>query len=216
MATWDSADLLSRLRDVTGRPATDAALSDTRGYLYLTEAQRSVAYTIAQHIPHVNYGAPVQLTTSDQQLYTLPGSAEWIGRVMVMRDIRGDVLVEGSYDDVFADYCMEGPNGIRITAGRTWTSTAPYARYMAKPGTLDASNPPTLLPTDARQAVVYVAAALWAARGGYRDPDPYNKEAFAILWGRDGFLADPGLIPAYKGQATGAPDGGPWWRGLGR
>lgn len=218
MAEFDAADLLQRLKDACGRPATDASLTDTKGYRYLSDAQRSVAYTMAQHIPEVNYGVPVQLTTLDRQRYTLPGTPtpEWIGRILVLRSATGDALVEGAYDDRRADFTMEGPSSIRITRGRTWTGDAPYVRYMAKPATLsdDEDQAPTLLPTDARLAVVWIAASLWARRGGYRDPQPYLDEANAILWGRPQ-TGEPGLIPSYKAMAEGAyAETVPWYRGM--
>lgn len=214
---WASSDLLNRLRLVTGRPVTDAALTDTMGYLYLSDAQREVAYTMAQQIPWVNYSEPVQMVTTDNKVFTLPGGtgAEWIGRILVMRTLDGEPLIEGGYDDCGAEFTMEGPSSIRITGNRTWTGAAPYVRYMPKPGDLDGSgsNDPILLPLDVRQAVVYIAAAMWAGRGGYRDPEPYRREAYAILWGRDGFAGHPGLIPSYKQAQMGSESAWvPWYR----
>lgn len=215
MATWDSADLLTRLKDATGRPATDSALTSERAYRLLTDAHRAVAYTIAQHIPHTNYGAPVQLVTSDNKLYTLSGAAEWIGRILVMRSLIGDPLIEGAYDDPAADYTLEGTTGIRITANRTYSGDAPYVRYMAKPGDITDAIQPTLKPVDALDAVVWKAAALWARRGGFRDPRPYEEQADRILWG-NAQTGEPGLIPAYKDMAEGVySDWIPWYRGIG-
>ncbi len=217
MADWDSVDLLLRLRDAVARPATDAALTSDRGYRLLSDAQRDVGYTLAQHIPWVNYGAPVQLTTSDQKVYTLPGdpTPEWMGRLLVMRTLDGEPLLEGGYDDWGADYCVEGVASIRITAGRTWTGDAPYVRYMAKPGAISDTLPPTLLPLDVRAAVVWTAAALFARRGGLRDAQPYLDQAYTILWGNPA-TGQPGLIPSYKDQQSGAGAVTPWWRILGR
>lgn len=212
MPSFDAADLFDRLRDATARPATDASLTAARGMRYLSDAQRAVAYTMASHIPHVNYGAPVQLTTLNRQTYTLPGG-EWIGRVLLMRTLKGEPLIEGGYDDPGADYTVEGPSSIRITAGRTWPGDAPYVRYMPKPGDMDLNGAePTLKPVEVLRAVVQTAAAIWARRGGHRDPQPYLDEAYAILWGRPN-TPEIGLIPSYKNQQAGsATEFTPWWR----
>lgn len=217
MANLDSADLLSRLRSACDLPATDEALTDARGYQLLSDAQIEVCTLLAQHIPWVMYGAAVQLTTSDNILFSL-SSGEWIGKIEVTPSLGGFPWVEGANWDTGADFTMESTSSIRRTGNRTYTGTAPYVRYVTKPTVISAVVAPTLKPSEALLAVVQLAAAKYHRQGGYRDPKPCLAEAHAILWGRnDGpFSGAPGLIPAYKAmQAVDSGDERPWYYGIG-
>lgn len=213
MAQWDSADCLARLRRVLGRDtyASDTELTDAIAYQYLGDAQREVTQIVAQYIPSVMYGVPVLLTTSDNKVYTC--ASEWIGHVEVYDRLGGHRLVEGDYADDGADFTVEGPSSIRITGNRERTfSAGPYARFVAKPTLLNAATEPTLKPTDALQAVVYLAAADFADRDGGRQAQRFRDKAHEILWGANGM---GGIIPTYRMQF--APSNGPdlWYRHIG-
>jgi hypothetical protein len=215
VANYDSADLLDRLRQEADRPTSDADLTDAKAYRLLSDAQLDVTMMVAQHIPHLMYGAPALMTSADEKVYTLPGSPtpEWIGPVEVYPALGQQPLIEGSFWDDAADFTREGPSTIRICGNRTRTfSDGPYVRYVAKPTVISASVEPTLYPVEARLAVVKFAAAKYARQGGFRsrtEIQEYQAEAMAILWGRDGI---GGVIPPYK---QGAVDTGgqnaPWY-----
>lgn len=194
----------------------DSVLTAERGLRLLSDAQRDIAETLAQHVPHLNYGVPVQLTTSDNKVFSLPSSAEWIGRIEVYRTLAGELLVEGPFWDPSADYTVEGPSSIRITDNRTWTGAAPYVRYQARPGELDGSGAadPVLLPTAVRAAVVARAAAMFAQRGGLRDPAPYEAEVERVLWGSGTSYGQGGIIPGAKARMEGYDTPTVWWRSI--
>lgn len=217
MSNLDSADLLSRLRDACDLPATDEALTDARGYTLLSDAQVEVTALLAQHIPWVMYTAAVQMTTSDNIVFSLSSGA-WVGKIEVTPSLGGYPWVEGVNWDSGSDFTMEGESSIRRTGNRTYTGTLPYVRYVPKPTVISASVQPTLKPSEALLAVVQIAAAKYHRQGGYRDPKPALQEAHAILWGRnDGpFSGSPGLIPAYKSmQASDGTLDRPWYYGIG-
>src|SRR5207302_7474396 len=94
----------------------------------------------------------------------------------------------------------------------------PYARYVKQPGVIDASTPPTLLPTNARLLLVYHAAGLWATRGGQRDPRPYWDMEAKTAFGNPA-TGEVGIIGALKNQAylagAAAVSGDfPWYQGI--
>jgi hypothetical protein len=213
VATWDGPDLVARLLRVTGRPDTDQDLTETRAYAYLNDAHREVFAEVCAHVPHLNYGDPELMTTSDDgTTYFLAPSKEWVGRIEVYDRLGGTLLRPGPYWSHDADYVLEGSRSIRMPAGRTRTfASGPYVRYAAKPEEFDDASLPALLPTDALMAVVYLAAAKWARAGGYRDPAPYLEEYRAVLWGRDG---QGGILATAKQQEDSDAQDGIWWRGI--
>ena len=199
-------------RRVTGRPDTDGDLTEPRAYAWLNDAHREVFAEVCAHVPHLNYGAPELMTSSDGgTTYFLAPSLEWVGRIEVYDRLGGRKLVPGPYWSDSADYVLEGPRSIRIPGNRTRTfADGPYVRYAQKPAEFDESTLPSLQPTEALQAVVYLAAAKWARAGGYRDPAPYETEYRAILWGRDGGMT--GILATAKQQEDTDVMEGAWWR----
>lgn len=203
MATWDSADLLLRLRTITNRPSTDESMTDAIGYQLLTEGQAHWTGTVAAQCPWVLMGAPTLLTSSDSgETYPfVDASGNSIAPLAVeVYDTKaGRLLKNGAYWDASADYVWES-HRIRFPQGALKTfANGPYARYIVPPVAVSAAVAPTLLPAHARLLVVYRAAALWATRGGMRDPSPYY-EAERRFWLGDFSTGDVGLLGALKGQ----------------
>lgn len=203
MATWDAADLLARLRTTVNRPSTDESLTDAIGYQLLTEGQAHWTNTIAAQAPWVLMGAPTLLVSTDSGT-TYPfidASSNSIAplAVEIYDALAGRLLKNGAFWDSSADYVWEGTK-IRFPRGVTKTfSGGPYARYILPPTAISASIAPTLKPDHARLLIVYRAAALWASRGGMRDPTPYYA-AEKLYWLGDFGTGDVGLLGALKNQ----------------
>lgn len=203
MATFDSADLLARLRTTVNRPSTDEALTSAVGYQLLTEGQAHWTSTIAAQAPWVLMGAPTLLSSSDsgETYIFVDASANSIAPLAVeLYDTKaGRLLRPGAYWDAGADYVWES-HRIRFPQGKTKVfSNGPYARYVSPPTEISASVAPTLLPAHARLLVMYRAAALWASRGGMRDPSPYY-ESERRLWLGDFASGDVGILGMLKTQ----------------
>lgn len=182
MAKFDTADLLSRCQLHSGRPSTDQAMTDTRWYSFLTEAQDHWTRVIASHYPEAMYGAPVKMETDDSgATYRLPlsGSDEVfpLGIAEVRASRNGRLLRIGAEFEENVDFTAEGTK-LRVPHGKTRTfSDGPYIRYVAEPGVIDASTEPTLKPVFARILLVYHACWLWASR----PPHAADPEAFLAL-----------------------------------
>lgn len=52
-------------------------------------------------------------------------------------------------------------------------------------GVIDASTEPTLVPGSVNLLLVYTACAIWASRGGMKDPKPFERKA-QLVWVGDG------------------------------
>lgn len=200
MAAFDSADLLSRCKTLSGRPAVDSATSDAQWYTLLTEAQATWTNTFAAQVPWVLMGAPTLLTSTDGGLtYPFPSSVYPLAVEVYDSTAASRLLKNGSYSDATADYVWEG-NQIRFPQGESVTfANGPVARWVAPPSTLDGSNPPTLMPPHCRLLLVYRAVAEWANRGGFRDPTPfYDLER--RFWFGNPQTGDVGALGALKNQ----------------
>lgn len=219
MATWDSADLLSRCKATALRPDTDQGMTDAKWYALLTEAQADLMKLLATHCPESQYGVPVKLTTADSgYTYSFPSDDVPLGHVELRQSPTGRVLVPGPEWDMSADFCLQG-NKIRWPGQKAKTFTdGPYARYVADPGDISGSSEPVVNPPSAGAILVYRAVGLWARRGGLRDPRPYEDEYRRLVWGDDG-QGREGLIAALKNQyqfsGTAAfSQGGFWWNAI--
>ena len=125
-------------------------------------------------------------------------------------------MIEGPLWSASADYTREGTKKIRMSQGRARTfADGPYARYIVKPGTIDATAQPTIQPADLRVVLPWKAAELWASSGNQYDPTPYRNQVQKMLWGDPESPGDIGIIPAYKVQhqtSSMAPGLSLWWR----
>lgn len=144
-------------------------------YAWLTEAQAYWLPRVAAEYPYHMFTAPTLLSTADSGVtYQFPSESAPLA-VEVYATLRGPRLYVGQYDDPAADYVWEGSQ-IRMTTNqaRSFSDGAPYARWVASPGTIDASTQPTLKPVYARQLLVDRSLIYWATRGGVRDPSPFR------------------------------------------
>lgn len=219
MATWDTADLISRFRYIIGRPDTDEALSTDRAYALLSEAQDRVMEDMATHVPWLNYGAPELMTSSDGG-YTYTTAYDALGHMEIYPRLNAQPLSCGAFWDTSKDYCLDGPRTIRMTGNRQRTfSAGPYARYVrADIPVLSASQNPILEPDRARMLIVYRAAATWAERGGMKDPEPYERLYAKTAWGNPQtgsvglFTAEKNKVFGQGGEAFADGGGAGWWR----
>jgi len=198
-SSYDSADLLSRVKRLAQRPTSDEEMSDADWYALLTDAQRYYYGLFAVHCPYVLMGAPVLLTSTDGG-YTYPfASGVFPLAVEVYDSLTGRLLRPGTYWDSNADYVWESTQ-IRIPLGATKSFAAgPYARYVATPGDLTAASGPTLVPAHARMLLVYRSVAEWARQGGYRNPGPFEAMELRLWAGVPG-SGDIGIMGALKTQ----------------
>lgn len=162
MATWDKADCLSKFNSFAQRPSSDE-ISDATKYQWLSMAQQEVYHELATHVPHVLYGAPTALTTSDSKTFTFASSITPIGHVEIypnLQSIPDSPLIEG------VDFLWEGGR-LRIPNDRTWASSATlYARYVDTPADITASVDPVLTPSPARELIVFKGVQLFAPTVG--------------------------------------------------
>jgi hypothetical protein len=200
MATWDSADLLSRCKLLAARPTVDTATSDTQWYSLLTEAQASWYNTFAAQVPWVLMGPPTLLTSTDGGLtFPLPGCVFPLA-LEVYESIDGRLLKLCSFHDPNGDLVLEGDH-LRAPQGKAVTYTnGPYARWANPPDLLDASHAPSLVPPHCRMLLVYRAVAEWANRGGFRDPRPFYEMEQRFWFGNPG-MGDVGVLGALKMQS---------------
>jgi len=182
MATWDSADCLSRLIDELRLPVDDSGTlvtqetSTTKLYRLLSDAQRDVYQDLVPRIPHVFIGAPRLLTSSDNgKTFTISDGTQTIyatGHMRVyirLEDVPWFPLVEG------ADYVIEG-DLLRYPANLTWPfGTGPYVQNIAEPLDISASQDP-VLPVAMRRAMIYRAAERFCKQGGLKDPAYFTDE----------------------------------------
>lgn len=216
MADWDSEDLLARARDEAQEPSAGTTTTDPQWYSLLTSSQHRVYRLFAQHVPHVLAGVPVALTSSDGGLtYTVPDDVFPIGLAELRHGRNGPLLTPGADFSNIADVVWEG-NQVRIPHGRTRSfPNGLYLKYIATPGTLNASTEPTLTPDWARILLVYDAVAQWASQGSLRDPSIWRDKFAEAAYG-DGI--DVGIIGTLKGQlinqGADAAQGNEfyWWR----
>ena len=177
MAQWDSAYCLAQCKTQAGVPSTTTFPADADWYNWLTSAQEEwYGRFCAIGLGHILMEAPTLISTSDGgETYDMPSSAYPAGGVQLYKAKDGRPLLHGAYWDTGADYVWEG-NKIRFPRGKTKTYTnGPYVRYVIEPGVIASGTEPTLVPTRARKLLVFRACVYWASRGGYRNPQVYEK-----------------------------------------
>lgn len=222
MADWDTANLVRRCKFKSRRPdqgqdeemLDPAAVVDGYWYDLLTEAQDYWTDIIASTVPEVLYGPPTLMQTADLGFTYYFGSPTAdpkvypIGHLEIRESRSGRVMIPGS-DWQEKDFVMEGDH-IRIPNGKSRTfSAGPYARFVTRPGTINAATEPTLQPPGARILLVDRALILWC--GLLRDSSGFEKEE-AMNWNR--------IVNALRTQfhLAGAQavddEGGDWWHGI--
>lgn len=219
MADFDSADLLSRLKVALQVSTNTLDLDDSALYVLLSNAQRAIMTTLAAHVPHTQYGAPLALTSADSGI-TYTFTTYPMGKIELYDGVDGPTLRPVPYWAWATDgFVMEGQT-IRFPGNRARTfANGLYARYIPRPTAISAAVEPVLRPDYIREAIVWEAARQYATQGGAMDPEPYRTELNRILWGDPEVPGQVGFIPSakvqYAGQgATGNPAasaGGRWW-----
>lgn len=214
MAQYDSADLLARTRADLQRPSIDEDATDTVLYGYLEEGQTYWVSQIAASWPEVMYGAPVLMTTSDSgRTYTV--GPDIIGKMEVRNGQNGPQLLSGPDWADTTGFVQEGKVA-RMPRGVARNGLSLYARYVAVPGLLNASNQPVLMPAFLRLLLVARACALYCLRGGHRDPSPYFLKEQRLWQGDPSLPDDKGFAATLKQMyfLTGAGPvdaaGNPW------
>jgi hypothetical protein len=218
---WTTAELLADCRFLARRPTLDNEMDPTDWYRLLTIAQRHYYNLFGAHFPGLLYGAPVKLTTSDDgETYDFvdaqSNAITPIGAVEIRASRNGHLLTPGPEFDAATDFVIEGTK-IRIPNGKTRTfADGPYARYIAPPSDIAENVEPSLVPDFARDVLPPRACAIWATRGGSRDPTPYMAEE-QKRWSGDPLTpGDFGLMGALKKQYFASMIASPgviyWWR----
>lgn len=211
MSSYDSVDLLARLRLQIRRPTADESLTDAQAYQLLTDAQQFAFEDIAVRAPFANLNAPSLMTSSDSgRTYVFGTDANGdaiapLGHVQLYRTLScvpDSPLIEGQ------DYLHEGTK-VRVPNNRTMP--APYWQGVSPPAAISAVSAPTLLPAASRVMLVYKAAALYASLGDLRDAGKYESmyaDAMAkhLLRLKTQFMNQGGY--AQRGSQDVA-----WWRG---
>jgi hypothetical protein len=203
MADWDAADLVARCNREAGITAQSTFPDDDDWYAWLTEAQEHWYGQFSIHFPVLHMGAPTLITSSDGgYTYYFPNDDDGDPihplAVQLFQSQSGRPLHPGTFWSD-ADYVWEGDH-IRFPRGNAKSfSDGPYARFITPPGTIGAADEPTLKPKRARKLMVYRACALWATRGGKRDPRAfYTLEA--VFWSGRPDSGDLGLLGELKMQ----------------
>lgn len=211
MATWDRADLHTRLIRALARPTTDGELPalSALGDELLGDAQREVAERLAMEAPESNYST-IALTTADNKLYsTASASVKWIGEIELYRDntLRGLPMSLGAFWDPRCDFTQESERTVRICCGRVKNYPTLSARAFLEPGLLDGSNPPVLKPERLLKAVVFLAAANFCDRGSKRNPATFLRQYERAY--------NQTVTSMRSNQSTGVGGGRGWWNATG-
>lgn len=210
MASYDSVDLLARLRLQIRRPTADESLTDVQAYQLLTDAQQFAFEDITVRAPFANMNAPTLMTSSDSGRTYVFGTdtngdaISPLGHVQLYRNLAcvpDSPLVEGQ------DYLNEGT---KVRSPNNRVMPAPYWQGVLPPTPISASSAPTLVPAASRVMLVYKAAALYASLGDLRDATKYETmyaEAMAkhLLRLKTQFMNQGGY--AMRGR-----DNVAWWR----
>ena len=222
MPRYDAEWLFAEVQSLSRRPAADALLRPEVIWEALSKAQEYWVTIIANHVPSVLYGPPVQLTSSDGGLtysFGLDPDGEKIfpiGEVEIREGPRGRVLRPVTEWNAGPGYVLEGDH-IRFPDSRTRVPAAGFwARFATPPlGGIDNDHEPTLRPKHARALLPLRAMETLAAGVLRMDPQPWAEEQ-AKIWSGDAANGMQGLIAQLKqqfyGQGTeGIPGGGRWW-----
>jgi len=168
VAKYDSADLLALSRQECRQPTTSDYPLDADVYEMLSRGQEDVIFRLGVTVPDSQYGAPTLLVSADGG-YTFPFGTDSdtnaifpIGHVEIYRTL--DAIPNGPCSPV-ADFMFEG-NLIRVPNNMTWSGPGPYARFITPPLKITASVQPVVKPVQAREALIYYAAAkIWRLLG---------------------------------------------------
>ena len=183
----DAQHLFELFKHEIRRPANDQAVLPDHVWEYLTQAQDELLRMVAMVRPELNYAAPFQLTSIDDNYTFTFGTdedgnpREVFGMIELYRDLNGKPLQAGSFYNRDADYVFEGDR-IRFPAGIRWRyGSAPYVRGVLAPGPIDQDHEPVVRPLAARAGIPLLAAIKWAEGRGRQNPKPF-KDKFDEWW----------------------------------
>lgn len=224
MALYNTAGLLSFIKQQSRRPTTDNEMSDTTWYTYLSKGQRQWMAVLANICPEANLTAPTQITSADGNVtYTFGVDSDGnpitpLGHVELYDGPRGILLRPGTFDDTGCDYVPQG-NLVRFpgNVSRTFNNGL-YARYVnAQPVDIAFGVEPVMQPVYARELIGYRALILYAEEAGGRDPSQWAAAEQRAWIGRPN-AGDFGIVGMLKAQyrdigmqAIAAPSNA-WWR----
>jgi hypothetical protein len=231
VAEWDLADVLARCKRLAFRPGVDPQMGDPDWYAFISEAQEYWVSMLASHVPESQYGPPELMATADggftYYFSAIPPNNKYpLGHAELRFSKTGRLLRPGAEFDPACEYVPEGDH-IRFPGqkSKSFPDGAPYARYVKIPAAIagagDAANL-VLKPDPARMLIVFRAAIIWATRGGYRDPAPFEKLERKAWAGDPELPGDIGWMGALKMQflfagAAAWPAGSSvdnWWRSI--
>lgn len=175
MASYDSADLLARLRKLVRRPTADESLTDAQAYEALTDGQQALYEDVMTRAPYALIGAPTAMTTADNKAFTFGTDSNGdaivpMGKVGIYPSLAS--VPDYPWQEGF-DYLNEGSQ-IRIPNNATYVNTL-YWRGVLPPAPISASSAPTFKPAADRLLIVYWAAANYAGWGDLRDSSSYRS-----------------------------------------
>lgn len=224
---WSSSDLLQRAKFYAQRPTLDATMADSDWYSLLTEAQSHWQRVITSQVPQSQYLGPVQLQSQDGGFTYYFGTDPDGNQINPMhaeltQSPTGRPWFAGAHFDQSGDFVWEGDH-IRFYGQRARPMTnGPWAVYVQPSGTLNANTQPVLKPPAARILIAIRATILWATRGGYRNPAPFEKIEQKLWSGDPANLGDTGILGALKlaywtygsESVYGAGAQGAWWTSI--
>jgi hypothetical protein len=216
MASWDTADLLDKVKRYARRPTADEGMEDTDWYALMSEAQNFWMGQIALHAPEVLFTAPTLMTTSDGgYTYVIPGLTTYPMAVEIRASRSGQLLVPGAEWDDGADYTIEADGTVRIPSHRQRSfAEGPYARFIPQSTVISDSVAPVLKPAHACILIVYGALERYETIGRLGDPS-YWKDRAQEVWAGDpqkpgtiGLLGELKLQHRARGQNCAIRS---WW-----
>lgn len=171
MATFDSAWLLTDVRQLTGRTGTDS-ITDAQWYNRMTKAQNQVIADIAAICPHVLY--PTVAYTSLPQLTITGGQIGTFGTDDngYAKFPMGHGNIFQSLSDIpnspFLDYMNEGTQ-IRALNNGTLPATL-YWYGISQPDDINATDQPAIKPEPARELISLRTAYNFGLEGNRNAP----------------------------------------------
>ena len=200
MATWDSDDLLARVKVYMRRPSSDTAWTDANLFSLLTEAEARWVPILAAHDPGPMLSAPVLLTSADSGLtYPFPTALHYY-HTEITPSVTGQPLVEGPLHSLTADYALEGTK-IRMCRNTERSfADGPYLRGIASPVAITTSAQSVIKPTHHRIVLVYDALERWASVGGQMDPAYFAGLLQKAVYGDPQNPGDIGILGAMKAR----------------
>lgn len=190
--------MVSRLKQLLGRPASDTFYSDpAEYYAALNEVVRATRSVLSSHYPGLLYTESAAVPTSDDgTTYPIPDSGEILGRMRVYEPpgIRtGLELIPAMPGSMRSGFRIVGSD-IKLTIPGRYTPGL-YFLYVSTDFTeIDGSND-SPLPNFMDDYIVYKAAAVMARKAGSGiDPATMEDHAYSLWTGDKRNVMDTGII----------------------